>query len=126
MDTKKCSKCKEIKNVGEFYKRSVSLDGLNSACKGCNRITMCKYQQSNKGKTSRKSYNTRNSEKTKARSCLYNAIRSGTVVRPNNCDKCGKVCKTEAHHHSYLEEYRLDVQFLCRQCHINLHNLNLI
>ena len=32
---KQCSKCKEIKDVSEFYKRPRASDGLRSKCKGC-------------------------------------------------------------------------------------------
>jgi hypothetical protein len=33
--SKQCSKCKEVKGVGEFYKKTVSKDGLMARCKQC-------------------------------------------------------------------------------------------
>jgi hypothetical protein len=35
METKKCTKCGEIKNTCEFYKNSKSKDGLKTWCKTC-------------------------------------------------------------------------------------------
>jgi len=32
---KKCSKCKNMKNVNEFYKNRSTTDGLNCYCKKC-------------------------------------------------------------------------------------------
>jgi hypothetical protein len=35
MNTKQCTKCKEVKSVDEFYKKSGAKNGLESACKIC-------------------------------------------------------------------------------------------
>ena len=35
METKKCSKCGEVKPINEFYKQKSCKDGLNSYCKCC-------------------------------------------------------------------------------------------
>ena len=35
METKKCSKCGEVKPINEFYKQKSHKDGLNSQCKCC-------------------------------------------------------------------------------------------
>ena len=35
MDTKRCSKCKETKGVGEFHKDRTKKDGLDHRCKPC-------------------------------------------------------------------------------------------
>ena len=35
METKKCTKCGEIKNTCEFYKNSKAKDGLKTWCKTC-------------------------------------------------------------------------------------------
>jgi len=45
------------------------------------------------------------------------ALRRGDLVRPSTCSRCGKVCKPEAHHHSYELEDLLDVEWLCKECH---------
>lgn len=55
---KKCSKCGEVKGVGEFGKVSVSPDGYRSCCKACfklsvniekRKIYQSKYRKSEKG-----------------------------------------------------------------------------
>lgn len=38
MDNKKCSKCKEIKQVTEFYKANKEKCGLQSCCKSCSNL----------------------------------------------------------------------------------------
>lgn len=40
---KKCTKCKEIKPLNEFYKQSKSKDGYAYQCKDCRRIMKRKY-----------------------------------------------------------------------------------
>jgi len=37
MTTKKCSKCREYKDIAEFSKNRCKKDGLNQECKICNR-----------------------------------------------------------------------------------------
>jgi len=56
-------------------------------------------------------------EKSKASQAAHRAIKSGKIARPNNCEKCKKKCKPDAHHESYKKEDWLNVIFLCRSCH---------
>ena len=60
MKTKTCSKCKQIKDIGEFHKDKGKKDGLVSQCKSC----MCErakaYYQENKEKV--KAYYQENKE----------------------------------------------------------------
>jgi hypothetical protein len=64
-------------------------------------------------------YNTRyreeNPEKYQARTVVNNAIRDGKLVR-QNC-WCGKI--GQAHHEDYTQP--LEVQWLCRKHHAELH-----
>lgn len=61
-------------------------------------------------------------DKDKARSAVVRAIRKGKLIRPDHCSKCGKECKPEAHHHNgYEKSHRLDVIWVCRDCHIQQH-----
>ena len=50
METKKCSKCGEVKELGEFHKRAASRDGRQNRCKICARQQHKKYYQENKEK----------------------------------------------------------------------------
>lgn len=63
--TKRCSKCKEIKSISEFYKHYKRKDGHQSLCKICQKF----YLQSEKNKETKKRY--WQSEKGKA--TLYKA-----------------------------------------------------
>lgn len=63
-------------------------------------------------------FNARNPDKIKAYQSVLNAIRSGRLIVPNKCEKCGIESKLEGHHHNgYDEENKLNLQWLCRQCH---------
>ena len=48
METKQCTKCKEVKPVSEFYKDKAKKDGLRPQCKECKK----KHYQENKDKIS--------------------------------------------------------------------------
>jgi hypothetical protein len=45
METKKCSKCGEVKPINEFYKHKMQKDGLNSQCKCCVNKTNEEYRK---------------------------------------------------------------------------------
>lgn len=58
-----------------------------------------------------------------ARHAVYNAIRSGQLVRPDTCEECGETYPTQsgragiqAHHHKGYD-HPLDVKWLCIPCH---------
>ncbi|MGE3779067.1 MAG: hypothetical protein AB7F89_17915 [Pirellulaceae bacterium] len=60
-----------------------------------------------------------NPQKAKARSAVSQAIESGRLRRPQACSNCGAVGMVEAHHfNGYAEEHWLDVQWLCKTCHL--------
>ena len=50
METKVCSKCKEEKNICEFYKRNETKDGYRSDCKICFNEKCLMYRLNNKEK----------------------------------------------------------------------------
>lgn len=73
MDTKICSKCKNLKEVSFFYKQKRNKDGLYSSCKEC-----CKYIDKEKYKKNivlykeiNKDYRCKNSEKIKEIKKIY-------------------------------------------------------
>ena len=65
MQTKKCSRCGDIKNIDEFSKHKLHIDGLQSYCKKCIYIYKKKYviDNSEKVKQSRKAYRLNNHDK---------------------------------------------------------------
>lgn len=56
-------------------------------------------------------------EKQRSRKAVMLALKSGKLVRPQSCSACMKTCVPEAHHESYDQDKRLDVRWLCKQCH---------
>lgn len=60
--------------------------------------------------------------KDNVRSLVAHAVRSGVIIRPNNCSACNKEVFVEAHHEDY--EKPLEVIWLCKKCHEIKHHLN--
>lgn len=62
----------------------------------------------------------RGSLKVLAQKSLARAVKKGTIVRPDSCEKCGKKGKPHGHHDDYSK--RLDVRWVCQACHQQIHN----
>lgn len=56
-----------------------------------------------------------NRQKDKARNTLGRAVSSGKIA-PKACEQCGNPV-AEAHHNDYSKP--LEVQWLCKDCHMN-------
>jgi hypothetical protein len=78
-----------------------------------------KYYQANREKVVAgvAKYRKANPEKRKAHTAVASAIKSGKLVSLP-CSECGET-KTEAHHYAY--DMPLDVIWLCRKHHRQLH-----
>lgn len=50
---------------------------------------------------------------------LKMAIRDGSLVRPENCEQCGKLCVVHGHHYDYTKW--ISVRWLCCKCHRGEH-----
>lgn len=48
------------------------------------------------------------------------ALQTGALVRPEQCEHCGKPCKPDAAHYDYSQP--LKVRWLCRSCHVSWDN----
>jgi len=149
IQTKRCSKCKQIKPLSEFHKDRKAKNGFFCWCKICNcervrkyaqtekgktknkqyaqsekrKANMKHYCQSKKGKTNYKRYYIRYPERLKAKSAANHAIRSGKLPRANTrlCRYCSKPAQQWHHWHGYEPEHWLDVIPVCRKCHILCH-----
>jgi hypothetical protein len=146
--TKVCCKCKTEKPVDLFPRHKNLKGGRHPYCKKCKsnyyfknaalivqkyRIKRLEYYQ--KIKSDREKYaklrislrkrlnafKLRHPMRVKANSKVRTAIRSGKIVRPNECSSCGFQCKPEAHHDSYEKSQWLVVRWLCRNCHCAYH-----
>lgn len=71
-----------------------------------------------KGRELRRAYRKRYPEKRRAHAAVYEAVRSGRLVRLN-CEQCGKT-NSQAHHDDYSKP--LDVRWLCAECHETEHH----
>lgn len=63
----------------------------------------------------------RGTKKGRARIALQCALRWGKITKPLHCESCGvnPGKPLDGHHDDY--DKPLQVKWLCRQCHVNLH-----
>jgi len=124
--TKVCSKCKTEANLSFFYKDRNNKDDLSSWCKACVRLAnklnaRVRGKKTNPSRSSiSRRYRQKNTDKYKAHWKVQAALRSGVLVRPDNCEKCGLKCKPHGHHDNYASP--LAVRWLCIDCHAHYHN----
>ena len=146
-DMKKCSKCGEVKSLGEFNKDKNKKDGLRSQCKACTKA----YSEDNKEK--KKEYRDRNKQRAKEYSALYRKNNKENLLekkreyyhknkekineyneknksiinkrkkayRENNRDKINKYKKEysqRANHKAYMKAYLADYHSSRRSEHI--------
>ena len=143
-----CSKCKIEKNLNNFSKYFKAKDHLSFWCKKCkllqqkiyrktlqgikinkrysksfkSKLCLKKYASTDKGKLSRKK-RTLNMfikfpEKFKSRNIFRNSIAAKKIFKRNSCEICLNG-PTEGHHEDYRKP--LDVIWLCKRCHVKLH-----
>lgn len=98
-----CSKCGAFLELDRIYKQSY--------CAVCH----AEYMRDNRPKYSELKEDQK--KKNIARSYAWVYVRRGTLV-PKSCDNCGDP-KAEMHHEDYSKP--LDVNWLCRKCHLELH-----
>jgi len=82
-----------------------------------------RYQKTDAGKLAakrgREKWESANGDKRAAHIILGNAVRGGRVDKPEKCTSCGAGGRIEGHHDDYTKP--LDVTWLCRKCHVQLH-----
>ncbi len=114
---KKCSQCGVLKDESEFTKNKSSRDGFGYLCEPCrsiyNKIHMEKYRAKNGYKPHART------EKRKAHEAVARALRRGKIIKPALCESCHLEKRLEGHHADYGK--RLEVVWLCRKCHFNIH-----
>lgn len=148
---KGCTKCKETKAVGEFYRNAASKDGLTSNCKDCHRrynasakgkVRAHKYNASEKGKVCARRYwvtdkgKVRSKRQDKVRQLRYpdriiirnavtNAIRAKRIppAKTLQCSNCPEPAAEYHHFAGYEPEHQLDVIPVCYACHNKLEQL---
>ena len=124
-----CKNCKKLKQhrakgmcklcYDMLEKRQFRLDNKNKVNKQQsdsyfkNKIIIC-----DKRKKERNLFK----NKFRARDMIKNMIRKGIIIRPNNCERCDDV-NPQAHHPDYSKP--LEVKWLCKRCHMQLHHTTL-
>lgn len=136
---KTCFKCKEEKELSEFYKQKNMKDGHLNKCKECtkkdvgehriNNIEKIREYDRNRGRLPhRRELSTKTTRrireqfplKYKAQTAVNNAIRDGRLTKPEICETCNKPGRQiEGHHDDYSKP--LEVTWLCSACHKQLH-----
>jgi hypothetical protein len=131
---KRCSRCGEEKPVEGFHRCNHSHDGRKRECRECARERVRIYREKNRERllveqrasyrASREQtlayqqrYRTEHPERKRVRGAVERAVRSGKLQR-QPCQVCG-VEPAEAHHPNY--DRALDVQWLCRSHHRQIH-----
>ncbi len=132
--TKVCFKCDAELPIVNFYRHPQMHDGYLGKCKACtrsdvreNRQAKLEYYREYDRQRSKdpariagiRASQKRHPEKHKARITLHNAVKRGKLKRLP-CEQCG-VAATDAHHPDYSKP--LEVVWLCRQHHMDLHRI---
>jgi len=119
----KCYVCKEFKPAEDFNKDRTRPSGLMSKCKDCSKLITRAKRKTPQGKIKRvilsRRWKRANKFKEHAHKAVARAIKSGRILKPKECTVCGSPVEIEGHHPDY--NFKLQVIWLCKQCHINLH-----
>lgn len=87
------------------------------------RINEGKKAETQKRKENRNRYINKDFERYKkieqAGWIMQKALKNGEIIRPNNCEECGRECKPEAARLDY--DKPLDISWLCRACRIKFN-----
>jgi len=143
---KKCRDCQKLKPLSDFYTHSQMRDGHLNKCIECVKRRVGAWRGNNlervraydrlRGRTEerkagvrkrgreksreyahiKKEWQERNPHKCQARTKVGNALRAGTLKKPELCFDCKKKCeRLHGHHEDYSKP--LDVLWLCCDCH---------
>ena len=79
------------------------------------------YKEKNNARSAE--WKQQNKEKRAAHKAVESAINRGLIIKPTRCQVCNAEPKRlDGHHDDYTK--LLEVQWLCRSCHITAHNPN--
>lgn len=122
-----CKKCTCKKAMEYHWKNREAILQRNRSVEKRNRKILWEREYRDSGRRKvpliriRKPYK-RDRDKVLAKKAVWNAVKSGKIIRPINCSNCGNQNKIQAHHHlGYAVKDRLNVQWLCHKCHMFIH-----
>jgi len=112
---KQCSECGEVKAIIDFrIKNDRRIPRHSSKCKSCE----------SRKHWLRIKWNPEKMFKQRARNAVWRAVKRGEINRPTRCSSCwNNVRVIHAHHDNYKN--KLDVKWLCVQCHVSSHGVSL-
>ena len=121
---KYCSRCKTTKEP--LHKYSKNKSGIQyHHCRNCDSDRMREYVKTSIGRenVNQAVYRSvdKHKKKQKARQKLCYQTRIGNIIRPTKCSKCQEKAYIFGHHSDY--DKPLLVDWVCKNCHINIHNL---
>lgn len=127
----RCSQCREVKPLEDFYRDASRGNGRSHRCKLCDHRRPREKRgrprlQHNRRMQAR--YRQRYPEKNRAKAAVNRAVKQGQLVRPTQCEDCGWESEPakdgraaiHAHHDDYSKP--LDVAWLCIRCHRGRHD----
>lgn len=89
-----------------------------------------RYANSKEGREKKRTYaiahKAKFPEKYQAKSAVGTAVANGSLIRPDKCSLCDNRGVIHGHHESYAREHWLDIVWVCRSCHRNIHLGNII
>lgn len=122
------NKCKVCVRARSVRHRNLNIDRIRAYDRKRGLLSHRKaavkaYSQTEPGKlASIKSHLTQKTkfpQKFAARTALNNAVRDGTLDKPDMCEDCGGQARLHGHHDNYAKP--LDVLWLCVPCHNAWH-----
>jgi len=122
---KKCTICRQWKDIKEFTRDRTRYDGLSKRCKCCSRALWRIRSVKSNVRIER-----REEDKEQARKRINADIEIGLRANPNelHCALCGHKgddMRHEYHHPmGYAKEHHYDIIPLCSKCHHKEHRRN--
>jgi phage terminase large subunit-like protein len=103
-NTKKCTKCKEVKPKGEFYKNKSTKDGLQGACKAC----YSAYHEANRPAIleKQKAYHEANPEKEAKRKKAYNEANRPAMLEQQSAYWKANKARITIRHREYCRAHK--------------------
>lgn len=129
---KRCPRCERWLPLSDFGRNRSRADGVQQYCRTCMRPykRTHEHQRYDSGRVTpdptaqrarASTYARRHPDKKRAHSAVVRALRTGRLVRPSACERCGRECVPHAHHIDYAQP--LNVVWLCSTCHGEEHRL---
>lgn len=122
-----CTHCRTKLNIFRYgrtlCKIAISTTFVWYMCRKCNTRRMKKYRETKIGRENTRKANRKNNKKhwnkTLARHAVFMAVKNGRLKKPLKCSSCNKKTNLDGHHDDYRKA--LDVMWVCRSCHADIH-----